>query len=45
MNKKGFECTKMKDTLIRCIKKKKVIDIEITKIKGNIIYFLAKKLH
>jgi hypothetical protein len=45
MNKKGFECTKMKDTLIRCIKKKKVIDIEITKIKGDIIYFLAKKLH
>ena len=45
MNKKGFECTKMKDTLIRCIKKKKVIDIEITKIKGDFIYFLAKKLH
>jgi len=45
MNKKGFECKKMKDTLIRCIKKKKVIDIEITKIKGDIIYFLAKKLH
>jgi hypothetical protein len=45
MNKKGFECTKMKDTLIRCIKKKKVIDIEVTKIKGDIIYFLAKKLH
>jgi len=45
MNKKGFECTKMKDTLIRCIKKKKVIDFEITKIKGDFIYFLAKKLH
>ena len=26
-------------------KKKKVIDIEITKIKGDFIYFLAKKLH
>ena len=45
MNKKGFECTKMKDTLIRCIKKKKVIDFEITKIEGDFIYFLAKKLH
>ena len=45
MNKKGFECKKMKDTLIRCIKRKKVIDIELTKIKGDIVYFLAKKLH
>ena len=45
MNKKGFECKKMKSNLIRCIKKKKVVDIEIVKIKGDFLYYLTQKIH
>ena len=45
MTKKGFECKKMKSNLIRCIKKKKVVDIEIVRIKGDFLYYLTQKLH
>ena len=45
MNKKGFECKKMKTNFIRCIKKKKVVDIEVVKIKGDFLYYLTKKIH
>ena len=45
MNRKGFECKKMKNYLIRCIKKEKVVDIEIVRIKGDFLYYLTQKLH
>ena len=45
MKCKGFECKLIKSNFIRCNKKGRIIEIEIVKIKGNLLYYLTKKVH
>ena len=45
MKCKGFECKLIKSNFIRCNKKGRTIEIEIVKIKGNLLYYLTKKVH
>ena len=44
MNEIYFECQIINDTLIRCFKKGILLEIEIVKIKGNLLYYLAKNI-
>ena len=45
MSIKGFECQKVKYNLIKCNKDGKLIEIKLVKLKGNLIYYLTKKIH
>ena len=39
----GYDCIRNKDNVIKCNKGKKFVDIELVKIRGNLLYFLIKK--
>ena len=39
----GYDCIRNKEYIIKCNKGKKCVDIELVKIKGNLLYFLIKK--
>ena len=39
----GYQYYRINDNLFKCTKGNKVIDIEIVKIKGNLLYYLIKK--
>ena len=39
----GYKYNRIKDNLFKCTKGNKSFDIEIVKIKGNLLYYLIKK--
>ena len=39
----GYKYNRIKDNLFKCTKGNKSFDIEIVKIKGNVLYYLIKK--
>ena len=39
----GYQYYRINDNLFKCTKGNKVVDIEIVKIKGNLLYYLIKK--
>ena len=39
----GYDCLRNKENVIKCNKGKKFVDIELVKIRGNLLYFLIKK--
>lgn len=43
MKMKGYNCSRNKENLLKCYKGDKAFDIEIVKIKGNLLYYLIKK--
>ena len=43
IKERGYKYNRMKDNIFKCIKGKKTMDIEIVKIKGNLLYYLIKK--
>jgi hypothetical protein len=43
IKKNGYQYSRVSDNLFTCSKGDKVVDVEIVKIKGNLIYYLIKK--
>ena len=45
MDKKGFVYDIINENLFQFYKNGRIIEIEIVKIKGNMLYYLTKKVH